>query len=114
MKRLLLTISLTIGLSAGAAMAQQSTGTLKGQIVDELGGAIVGASVTVTDASGQVKTTTTNNEGLFVINGLETGKYKVAASAPGFAAYEDPAVEILGGRTQSLNITLKVTGCRAK
>ena len=43
---------LIIALFAGA-MAQQATSTLKGQVVDELGGAIVGALVVVVDPHGR-------------------------------------------------------------
>jgi len=99
---------LIIAMCAGAS-AQQATGTLKGQVVDELGGALVGASVVVVDPHGKEKTATTNGEGFFVINGLESGKYKVRVSTAGFAAYENPEVEIIDGRSQQLNITLKVT-----
>jgi hypothetical protein len=108
MKTILLTISL-IFLLGVSARPQQSTGSLKGLIVDELGGTIVGASVVVTDSSGREITATTNAEGLFVINGLVLGDYKVSVSAIGFSSYENPAFEIVGGRTQELKITLMVT-----
>jgi hypothetical protein len=99
---------LTIALSVGAVMAQQSTGTVKGQVLDELGGALVGASVVATDMNGREKTVTTNDQGLFVIGGLEPGKYKIQVATAGFAGYENPAVEIVAGRTQQLDITLTV------
>jgi hypothetical protein len=100
---------LTIALSASAAMAQQSTGTVKGQVLDELGGALVGASVVATDMNGKEKTVTTSDQGLFVIGGVEPGKYKIQVATAGFASYENPAVEIVAGRTQQLDITLTVT-----
>src|SRR6185295_14041901 len=100
---------LTFALCAGAAMAQQSTGTLKGQVLDELGGAIVGASVVATDTNGHERTGTTNDQGLFVISGLEPGKHKIHVASAGFAAYENSSVEVTAGRTQQLDITLKVT-----
>lgn len=104
MKALLLLIALSTG-----ATAQQATGTIKGQVVDELGGAIVGASVVVVDSNGKERTAKTDGEGFFVINSLEPGKYRVRASLVGFAAYEDPAVEVIDGRSKQFNITLKVT-----
>ena len=48
MKRIVLVIALCAGLVA----AQQRAGSLRGQVLDELGGAIVGASVTVIDGKG--------------------------------------------------------------
>src|SRR6266571_8428469 len=100
---------LIVALCASAALAQQATGTLRGQVFDELGGAIVGATVVAVDATGKEKTTTTNDQGQFVINGLTPGKYTVRASTTGFAPYENADVSVTAGRGQPLNITLKVT-----
>jgi carboxypeptidase family protein len=88
--------------------AQQTRGTLRGLITDELGGAIVGASVTLTDATGVQKKATTNGEGIYTFAGLTLGSYKIEAIAPGFTHSEEQAVDIKAGR-QSLDITLKVT-----
>jgi hypothetical protein len=89
--------------------AQQTTGALRGTVTDELGGIIVGANVTVTDASGVAKTAITNGEGVYVINGLAPGKYTVRAESSGFAAYENAEVEVAANRREPLNIQLKVT-----
>ena len=100
---------LILALCAGVALGQQSKGTLKGQVSDEFGGVIVGATVVAVDANGVQKTTPTNGEGNFVINGLAPGKYTVRTSAPGFANYENAEVDLTAGRSQQLDITLKVT-----
>jgi hypothetical protein len=86
----------------------QARGTLRGLITDELGAAIVGANVTLTDASGTQKKTTTNGEGVYTFSGLTPGKYIVSATSPGFAASPDKEVNVTGQR-QSVDITLKVT-----
>ena len=57
-------LSLIVILAAALAAAQQTRGTLRGLITDELGAVIVGANVTLTDASGVQKKTTTNGEGV--------------------------------------------------
>ena len=93
---------------AAVVAAQQARGTLRGLITDELGAAIVGANVTLTDASGVEKKTTTNGEGVYTFAGLAPGKYSLRASAPGFAVSEAKDVDITGAR-QSLDLTLKVT-----
>lgn len=95
-------------LFSASVSAQQGRGTLRGLITDELGAAIVGASVTLTDATGVQKTTMTNGEGVYTFAGLTLGNYKVQAIAPGFTQSEAKEVEIKAGR-QSLDITLKVT-----
>src|SRR5437764_3703326 len=91
------------------AFGQPATGTIKGQIADEFGGVIVGASVIAVDASGTKKTAITNGEGNFVINGLAPGKYTVQVTAPGFAAYENSGIDLTTTRSQQLKVTLKVT-----
>ena len=45
--------------------AQAPTGSLRGQVLDQFGGLIVGATVTATDANGAAKTVVTNNDGSF-------------------------------------------------
>jgi hypothetical protein len=88
--------------------AQQARGTLRGLITDELGAAIVGASVTLTDATGVQKKTTTNNEGVYTFAGLAPGSYKLQANAPGFTQTEEQTIDVKAGR-QSVDVTLRVT-----
>src|SRR5260370_32454407 len=101
-------IFLTLALYA-VAFGKKATGTIKGQVSDEFGGVIVGASVVAVDASGAKKTATTNGEGNFAINGLAPGKYTVQVTAPGFAAYENSEIDLTTTRSQQLKVTLKVT-----
>jgi hypothetical protein len=100
---------LIIALCASTALAQQANGTLRGQILDEFGGAIVGATVVVVDARGGQKTVTTNDQGMYVVNGLVPGRYTVRIATSGFALYENSEVDVAAGRGQPLDITLKVT-----
>ena len=95
-------------LTATLVTAQQTRGSLRGLITDELGAAIVGANVTLTDATGTQKKTTTNGEGVYTFAGLAPGKYSLIAIAPGFAPSDIKEVEITGAR-QSVDLTLKVT-----
>lgn len=103
-------ILLTVALCAVTALAQQANGSLRGQVLDEFGAAIVGATVTVIDAKGTEKTATTNDQGMYVFNGLIPGKYTVRVSTTGFAPFENTDVDVLAGRNGApLNVTLKVT-----
>ncbi|HJU55340.1 MAG TPA: carboxypeptidase regulatory-like domain-containing protein, partial [Pyrinomonadaceae bacterium] len=90
------------------SFGQQSSGTLRGQVADELGGLIVGATVTAADASGVEKTATTDDEGRYSFSSLAPGRYTVRVVAPGFALYENAEVEVAAGGTDPLNITLPV------
>src|SRR5215207_1830233 len=101
-------LGLFIILTAALATAQQGRGTLRGLITDELGAAIVGANVTVTDATGAQKKTTTNGEGVYNFVGLAPGKYTLQAVATGFAPSESKDVDVTAAR-QSIDLTLRVT-----
>ncbi len=90
------------------SFGQQSSATLRGQVADELGGLIVGATVTAADASGVEKTATTDDEGRYSFSSLAPGRYTVRVVAPGFALYENAEVEVAAGGTDPLNITLPV------
>jgi len=107
MKKIVLAITLCASL-AGLVVGQQRAGSLRGQVLDELGGAIVGASITVIDSAGVEKSVVTNNSGSYTINGLAPGKYTVRAMNVGFAMFETPDVEITNGKPLQFDITLKV------
>ena len=89
-------------------VAQQSLGTLRGTVRDELGGVIIGATVTAADAAGVEKTATTDEQGNYAFAGLAPGSYTVRINQEGFAAYENLGVEVQAGRTAPLDIVLTV------
>lgn len=99
----------TVLCSHGVIAQQQSLGTLRGQVSDEFGGLIVGANVTVADASGVERAATTDDEGRYALAGLAPGRYTLRVVAAGFAEYENTEVEIAAGRTEPFNIALSIT-----
>src|SRR5215213_672027 len=107
MKKIMSVIALCLVIP-GVLVAQQRPGSLRGQVLDELGGAIVGASVTAIDGKGVEKTVVTNDGGSYTINGLAPGKYTVRAINAGFAMFETADVEVVAGKAQQLDVTLKV------
>jgi hypothetical protein len=102
-------VALIIVLSSVIAFAQQTRGTLRGVVSDEFAAAIVGATVTVTDAAGVEKTVVTNGEGVYTISGLAPGKYVVKATATGFAISDETTVDVGAGQRKSLDLVLRVT-----
>src|SRR5688572_19226543 len=104
-----LSISLVVLLSVVFALGQQARGTLRGVVKDELGGTLQGATITLIDQTGAVKTATTNADGSYVFTGLAPGKYSVSATAPGFAVAEEAEVDVVAGQRPNLDLTLKVT-----
>ena len=91
----------------GFAGAQVSTGTIVGVVQDNTGGVLSGATVTVTHlATGQIRTTHTNDQGEFNAQFMPLGTYSVAVTAPGFQT------KVLSGITlqvdQTANLTIKL------
>ena len=105
-----LLLMLMVALYILNASGQQGPATLRARVVDELGGLIVGAAVTVREASGTEKVVMTNAEGVFVVSGLKPGLYTVRVSAAGFAPYENTEVNVSAGASATLEIKLSVEG----
>ncbi|MCA1558605.1 MAG: carboxypeptidase-like regulatory domain-containing protein, partial [Acidobacteria bacterium] len=99
---LLLVVSFSLAQAQGAA-------SVRGQITDELGGAIVGATVTLVDASGSEKTAVTNDEGIYIFNAVAPGKYTVRVAQAGFAPFENSEVAVVAGQRAEVDIKLAVT-----
>src|SRR5436305_1610379 len=102
-----------VGIICISAVAQNRA-SVHGQVSDEFGASIVGATVTVTDANGAAKTATTGPDGTYTINGLAPGKYKVHAASAGFATSDDAEVEVAANRREPVNITLKIAAIESQ
>src|SRR4029434_4538217 len=85
---------LVVALSFVIVSAQQNRGNLRGLVVDEFGGALVGATVTLIDQNGVQKNTTSSSDGVYTFAGLVPGKYYIQASAQGFATSDPAEVEL--------------------
>jgi hypothetical protein len=97
-----------------AASAQQGRNTARGNVVDEVGAVIVGATVTLTDASGKSKTATTNSDGVYVFSGLPAGKYTVHAVAAGFAPSDDAEVNVSPTNREPIKIAMKIAAIESQ
>lgn len=102
----ILCVAVLVALSINAAA--QTRATLRGSISDEFGATIVGATVTLTDATGVAKTATTKDDGSYSFTNLAPGKYKIFAIATGFASSDPADVDVAANRRDPLNITLKI------
>ena len=103
-----LTLLLTLLLFDSPASGQQTPGALRGRVLDQVEAVVVKATITVVGADSE-KIVTSNSQGEYLISGLKPGTYTVRGNAPGFAIFEQRGVEILAGRTQTLDIKLVVT-----
>ena len=108
----LVALSLLVALLAlpGTTYAQSITGSISGSVVDESGGVIPGADVTViNEASKGVRRSVTNSDGFFAFASLPATTYTVQVSIAGFNTYEVTGLELRSGDSRSLRqIALKV------
>ena len=76
---------LSMLLSTVPTMAQATTGTLRGSVIDNNSGVVSGATVSVkNESTGTETTTVTNNEGVFEVQSLLPGNYTISAEVNGF------------------------------
>ncbi|HEY2962584.1 MAG TPA: carboxypeptidase regulatory-like domain-containing protein [Pyrinomonadaceae bacterium] len=89
-------------------VAQQTTGTLKGTVTDQLDSLVVGASVTLRNANGVTTSATTNSAGVYEFKRLSPGTYELKVVAPGFSVFEEKSVAVRAHETTTLNAQLTV------
>src|ERR1051325_10012034 len=88
LKKVLSAVTLVAALVVSALPAAAQTGRIGGNIKDDKGTPIKGATVTAENpqASPSSFTATTDDKGRYSIIGLKTGTWKITAVAPGFQA----------------------------
>jgi len=109
MKKLLLAIFALLFSTLGA-FAQETSSTLNGNINDEKGVAIAGATITAIHVpTGISSTTQTNKKGLFTIPNLKTGgPYTVKVSFVGYQEEKMENLNLILGNNPEINIGLKI------
>jgi len=91
------------------ALAQQTTGTIAGRVVDDQDAALPGAVVTATSpVTGLVREATSDENGLYRLAALPVGAYTVAASQTSFARFERADIVVNIGQTRDLDIILRL------
>src|SRR5947207_2851646 len=87
--------------------AHAQTATLRGQVIDESGAVVPGASVTLTPNTGAGRSTTTDGAGSYSFVVLTAGDYTVRASAPQLAQPEVVHLTLRPG-AQTLDLHLRI------
>jgi Carboxypeptidase regulatory-like domain len=90
----------------GGVYAQMPAGSVRGQVTDPSGAAVVGATVVVLPLDGPSTTAPTNRDGMFGVKPLAPGKYTVQVFAPGFAQFSLKDVSVVAGSPLVLNVHL--------
>ncbi len=95
--------------SLSLAYAQIDTATISGTVSDPSGAMIVDAKVVVTNTATNFTTNVaTNADGLFRVQSLRPGAYRVEIMAAGFRRSVRDGVEVRGGDVAALNVKLEL------
>ena len=98
---------LLLGL-VSTANAQYRAG-IQGTVTDPQGGAVDGATITVTNKeTAKAQEVTSSGEGFYRVTGLPAGTYTVTAEKTGYSKKVLESVTVSAETTQGLDITLDV------
>jgi hypothetical protein len=108
MRRAILAFLMISMLAAFAnAQSQAINGSIEGVVTDSQGGLLPGVTVTLTNTdSGAVRSTTSNEAGLYRAVLLPLGRYSVVAELPGFKKSEQTGVTVAAGQSIVVNIVM--------
>ncbi|MXX61879.1 MAG: TonB-dependent receptor [Holophagales bacterium] len=96
-------------LIGGAGFGQTITGTVQGYISDVEGGAIPGATVTVTNQdTGIARAVISDANGFYSAKALQVGTYSVTAELSGMQTTQQSDVSVLVGQIKDVNLTLEI------
>src|SRR6266705_2966504 len=96
--------------SSGRAQSQITAGTVQGDVLDEKGGSVAGATVEAKNlATNFIQTDTTNTDGHFAFLSLAPGRYTLTISKSGFTTMVQENVNLTVGQTITLPVTMKVS-----
>lgn len=89
------------------AKAQQTQGSVAGQVADPVGAAIPGAKVTITNvATGESRQATTDADGLFHADFLPVGQYEINVEAQGFRSQLLKEVHVQATLVTHVSVTM--------
>jgi len=89
--------------------AQQTTGTIIGNVQDPQNEAIPGATVKSTNVdTGLARTTTTSGQGEYRIDNLAVGNYSIEVAAPGFKGFVQKNIVLTVDQVQRVDASLTI------
>jgi hypothetical protein len=93
--------------AASPPLLSQTTGRISGDVHDQTGAAVAGATLTITDVErGGVRSATTDESGGYVVSNLTPGVYSVRAEATGFKTVERRGIQVEVATELSVDIVL--------
>ena len=92
-----------------AAWAQLPSAEISGSVTDATGGAVAGATVTITNAATNIqRTLTTNSSGLYDAPALPPGGYSLKVSMPGFKTDVRNGIQLQVDQLARIDFSLQV------
>jgi outer membrane receptor protein involved in Fe transport len=89
--------------------SQTSVASLNGTVLDESGGTVAGASISLREMDrNTMYSATSDQSGYYAIPNLPPGRYELKAEFKGFSKYTQTGTILNVGQTATVNITLKV------
>jgi hypothetical protein len=105
----LLAMLLTLGLTSSLASAQVLYGSLVGNVTDQNGAAVPGATVTITNkGTGQVRETVTNSDGEYNIVNVLPGSYDIKVAKQGFTTFTKTDQTISANNITRIDVEMKI------
>lgn len=98
--------TILIGISSLSALAQGSTGVLKGQILNDSHEPVIGATIKVLQGGSLVGGTSTDLDGMYTYKPLNAGSYDVLISSSETQTKKVTDVRISGERTTYLDLAV--------
>jgi carboxypeptidase family protein/TonB-dependent receptor-like protein len=96
-------------LSSVVASAQTESARISGRVTDLTGAVIVGAQCTITNIETDVSTsTTTNEDGIYVLPDLHPGTYRLTIQKEGFRTVVQPSLQLYVQDAVNENFTLAI------
>jgi len=96
-------------ISAGPTWSQTSVASLNGTVLDESGGTVSGASISLREMDrNTMYSATSDQSGYYAVPNLPPGRYEIKAEFKGFSKYTQTGTVLTVGETATVNITLKV------
>lgn len=105
-------VVLAIGaFAATPAVAQSTTGTILGNVIDAGGLVLPGATVTATNTeTGQIRTVVTDGQGSYSIPALQPGLYRVGVTMDGFRPLQVDEFRLSAIQNARVDVRLELAG----
>src|SRR5437867_4276160 len=105
-RHILCALCFLLAITAGSAFAAGNRGSITGSVVDPLGEAIAGASVSLLHNGDEVSQAATDERGAFLFPDVSSGRYQLHVVAQGFETRTTDAMFVAAGARAAVDVML--------